>query len=152
MVPVSFTFKAFDQPPPTPLKSFLMQLVISDGNLTALACNFSKHELITQKPLDYQPIVFGSVCQIENLCFLYPNICKNAVTWTFVRDCIIALKLCSYKSRWKLFRPTQGPVGRGKERGWSWVGESLLIPVCRNICGSALVSSAEAEICQTWST
>lgn len=39
-----------------------------------------------------------------------------------------------------------------KKGGWVEGGgvglESLLIPVCRNICGNALVSSAKAEICQ----
>lgn len=35
-----------------------MLLVISEGNLTALACDFSEHELITQKPLDYPQSFF----------------------------------------------------------------------------------------------
>lgn len=46
--------------------------------------------------------------------------------------------------------------GRGKRRqhqfevggagGGDWVGESLLIPACGNICGSALVSSAKEHL------
>lgn len=79
------------------------------------------------------------------------------VTFTGIRLFNCHFKWQCYKSEayrcescWEFFRVIQGSAQ--EECGWGHFREGLLIPVCRNICGSALVSSAKAEICQTWST
>lgn len=65
MVPVSLTFKAFDQPQRkvflnAGLKSFLMLLLISEDKTAVPAHRFAEQELITQKPLEYHHRLNGS--------------------------------------------------------------------------------------------